>query len=530
MFQEFLETGANLYVDMGTMFTILDYFSYSNAAEMKSLFGVQSNSIHFVSNPVNSLFGMSGSPMEDIHFYQSNQPHSWYIDDLEVSGDAVATFTEGGYGIVSVMNDGASTFGHKAFYLGYALAELVDVDPVSSRDNVLLKVLDFFEILPEDYLLAGFLADKHDGPSPMEVQFTDLSLSDPDHPIQSWEWDFNNDGEIDSNDPNPDWTFNDSGEYDITLIISNDMTSDTLTKHAFITVNHGFLVYEGIPDGEGYSGTFIKNYMEENAFSGVTYRNEFPDDLEGYNAVFLSFGNWTSGKTLLKTYMANIIIDYIEGGGFVYLEGEEALGFDQSANNELLGLFGLQSASDGTTNPINNLEGQADALTVDLVFTSSSQQEFTYVDIYVPDENALSAFIESDYGTVAVQNTGEYDQRTFCFSYTLADLNDGQFPNTRAELLNRICYFFDIDTTSTAVYSPVEVKLEIKAYPNPVKDVLSFSTDAITSIEIYDMMGALIIKGKSNKVDISKITAGIYFVIGFDKNNSALHQGKIIKK
>ena len=71
-------------------------------------------------------------------------------------------------------------------------------------------------------------------------------------------------------------------------------------------------------------------------------------------------------------------------------------------------------------------------------------RSFTYVDNYVPNESGIIAFEESDYGTVAVQNTGEYNQRTFCFSYTLADLDDGEFPNTREELLGRICNFFDI--------------------------------------------------------------------------------------
>ena len=36
--------------------------------------------------------------------------------------------------------------------------------------------------------------------------------------------------------------------------------------------------------------SFIRNYLEGNAYYDITYRNEFPNDLEGYQAVFLSFG------------------------------------------------------------------------------------------------------------------------------------------------------------------------------------------------------------------------------------------------
>ena len=76
----------------------------------------------------------------------------------------------------------------------------------------------------------------------------------------------------------------------------------------------------------------------------------------------------------LEDDMADIIIDYLEGGGFVYLEGGDAIGYDQAGNSELMELFGIQNSYDGTTNPINYLEGQEDALTAGQVFTSSSQQ------------------------------------------------------------------------------------------------------------------------------------------------------------
>ena len=126
--------------------------------------------------------------------------------------------------------------------------------------------------------------------------------------------------------------------------------SDTLTKHGFITVNHGYLVYEGKPDGEGYSGTFIRNYLEGKTGHDITYRNEFPENLEGYKAVFLSFGNYHSGRTYLEDYMADLIINYLEGEGYVYLEGGGSF-FNQSGNEELRGVFGL----DSTINPEYNI-------------------------------------------------------------------------------------------------------------------------------------------------------------------------------
>jgi len=67
-------------------------------------------------------------------------------------------------------------------------------------------------------------------------------------------------------------------------------------------------------------------------------------------------------------------------------------------------------------------------------------------------------------------------------------------------------------------------------YPNPVTDIATFSSKDITSIELFDLMGALIIRRMNNKVDISNLNPGIYFVIGYDIHLKPLYKGKVIKK
>jgi hypothetical protein len=70
----------------------------------------------------------------------------------------------------------------------------------------------------------------------------------------------------------------------------------------------------------------------------------------------------------------------------------------------------------------------------------------------------------------------------------------------------------------------------VQGFLNPVKDIATFYSPEITSFEIYDMMGVLIIRGMNNKVDMSNLNQGIYFVIGLDKNKQILYKGKVIKK
>jgi Zn-dependent metalloprotease/photosystem II stability/assembly factor-like uncharacterized protein len=201
----------------------------------------------------------------------------------------------------------------------------------------------------------------------------------------------------------------------------------------------GILVWEGVLGGGDYSGAFINTFLTNAGFT-THYTNVFPPTLIGYDAVFLSFGNHSNQSTRFEDWMATIVKTYLETGGKVYLESGEALGYDQASNTALLNLFGLTSASDGATNVIDGLAGQSGAITNGMLFTSSTQVSNTYIDIFSPSTGAV-AFIESSYGNVAVQNIGGYGQKTFCFSYALAELVDGTAPSTKNDLLAGITNF-----------------------------------------------------------------------------------------
>ncbi|HPR59107.1 MAG TPA: PKD domain-containing protein, partial [Bacteroidales bacterium] len=92
------------------------------------------------------------------------------------------------------------------------------------------------EWIPTDWpygLFADFTADVTSGNAPLTVQFTDLSSSQ----ATSWEWDFENDGTIDSYDQNPEWTYDEIGEYTVSLTVSGSAGSDSEIKANYISVN-----------------------------------------------------------------------------------------------------------------------------------------------------------------------------------------------------------------------------------------------------------------------------------------------------
>ena len=65
-----------------------------------------------------------------------------------------------------------------------------------------------------------------------EVQFTDLSTSN----ATSWEWDFDNDGTIDSSDQNPIWVYDTPDTYDVSLTVHDNINTHEILKEEFIKV------------------------------------------------------------------------------------------------------------------------------------------------------------------------------------------------------------------------------------------------------------------------------------------------------
>ncbi|RLC46391.1 MAG: hypothetical protein DRI23_12445, partial [Candidatus Cloacimonadota bacterium] len=88
---------------------------------------------------------------------------------------------------------------------------------------------------PDPYY-ANFEATPLEGSAPLTVQFTDLSSGDN---IQTWEWDFNLDGTIDSYEQNPEYTYQDTGYYSIKLKISFDVIEDEIVRKYYIHVTEG---------------------------------------------------------------------------------------------------------------------------------------------------------------------------------------------------------------------------------------------------------------------------------------------------
>ena len=278
------------------------------------------------------------------------------------------------------------------------------------------------------------------------------------------------------------------------LIVSNGYNTDTLVREDAILVKSGMFVYELEEDGVDLSGAFIRDYLLHHGYEMV-YSNAFPSSLAGFDAVFASFGSGYYIDPNLSDEIADALTYYGHNNGRIYLEGANAFGYDQNENLYLPLVFGIENTANGTTNALAHLQGMEGSIMDGLEITSSNQYDVSSIDRYFPYENssATVAFEESDYGTVAVQyeSTGSTGQKTFCMSYSLSDLEDGNYPDVREELLNRILAFFDFTLgINDQVHHSAKI---LQLYPNPASDratlVIDLDEDAWMSVEIYNLMG-----------------------------------------
>ncbi len=384
--------------------------------------------------------------------------------------------------------------------------------------------------LRRGYILqANFAVSRTAGPLPLTVSFTDVSAS-VGPSISARAWDFDGDGVTDATGQLEDFTYTEPGLYTVSLTVTAGANETTITRQDFISVNEGVYLWQGGPGKFDRSGDYLRNqFLSRGVISAYAHSDQMHAPLTGYDAVFLSLGSFSTGATQLSDIMATQLTEYIEAGGSVYLEGSEALGFDQRSNSAFLALFGLAGVVDGANSPIPPviLAGQTGALTDGMLFLGTSQTGTTWIDQFTPQAPAIAAFVVDGFDPVAVQNETLAGGKTFVSSYALGHLDDGAAPSTRVVLLDRILEYFGIDSAPTAVEGdelPAEFTLS-PSFPNPFATTTTLTYElpraSRVSLVLFNTLGqrvAVVERGRLReagshtvRVDASQLPAGTYF-------------------
>jgi len=108
--------------------------------------------------------------------------------------------------------------------------------------------------------VAAFHGNPVTGVTPLQVIFTDDSVG-----ASTWEWDFNNDGVVDSTSRNPSYTYSSPGTYSVRLAVTNIFGSDQILKAGYITTDYVPVAnFSGNPTEGGVPLTVVFTDTTEN--------------------------------------------------------------------------------------------------------------------------------------------------------------------------------------------------------------------------------------------------------------------------
>ncbi len=134
----------------------------------------------------------------------------------------------------------------------------------NSTDSLLISVL------PEGAPLANFSFDIVTAHAPVVVTFSDMTPEAFE--ITTWEWDFDNDGTIDSSEQNPSYEYSESGDYEIKLTVSDGNLESSYIKNLKVQENSVFV--------ELFTGTWCTYCpIAEGALHNLTEEDEFGEQL-----------------------------------------------------------------------------------------------------------------------------------------------------------------------------------------------------------------------------------------------------------
>lgn len=118
---------------------------------------------------------------------------------------------------------------------------------ISNETNSSSQLMADLIVVTPPFPIAEFDADVLTGEAPLTVDFSDLSTGNPD----SWSWDFETDGTIDSYEQNPQHQYNEVGEYSVSLTVTNASGSDSEVKEAYIVITPPNITFTVKLDGTG---------------------------------------------------------------------------------------------------------------------------------------------------------------------------------------------------------------------------------------------------------------------------------------
>lgn len=175
--------------------------------------------------------------------------------------------------------------------------------------------------------------------------------------------------------------------------------------------------------------------------SGVTpvYSTTFPADLPQYQSIFCCLGIYSTNYVLLPAE-GQLLADYLDGGGRLYLEGGDTWAWDTPT--AVHPMFSIDGLSDGSGD-LGTISGLPGALAGGMSFTYSGEN--SYIDRLSPAYPAVNVLQNNSpaYNTCISNDQGNY--KTIGASHEFGGLADGS--SIKARLMGQYLMFFGVQVT-----------------------------------------------------------------------------------
>lgn len=377
---------------------------------------------------------------------------------------------------------------------------------------------EIYQSIMEDVSLStqinsAFAADESLGAAPLTVQFTDYSTPSGLNSIISWQWDFNNDGTIDSQDPNPRWTFDNDQAYDVALTVSDGVQQyKRLLKKSItaVTASSDILVVNGIDYTTAAYVTEMTNFYNSSACFGnhqVDVWDLFGDQEFNYlanpNILKSHLFNRTIPNSILNLYDKVIWIGNNYSGDLSFYDPAQVLDYVQHGGNFLLA---TRLGSSFLNSALVNYCGIA-SLSGDLQVSQMMALDDSLVNMSEISANTLVHLVTLNTSSEAIPIFDDNVSTTWIAGFRMRKQNEGAFIyiagrpyryNNSASFTN-YDYIIDNWLTPSPVgindnddMLPAENSLS-QNYPNPFNPVTNIKyavkNAGNVSIKIYNLVG-----------------------------------------
>lgn len=394
-------------------------------------------------------------------------------------------------------------------------------------------------LVESNRLNSAFSVEETFGPVPYTIQFDDYTYSSLS--ITSYEWDFDSDGTIDSQEPNPEWTYTEEGVFTVTLTVSDGTETHTRVLHNYITTltaESDILVVNGIqfitypPEMTNFynnSACFGNNQVDVwDLFGDQGFDYSANTDIQKVNLFNRSIptsildkykkiiwiGNNFGGD--LQFFNSNQVIDYVTRGGNFLLATRMANLFFNQALRTYCGITAI--TGDQTVSQLISLDPNL------VNKNAGANHTFVHYTLLDPNSEAIPIF-DNDTSTIwkAGFRLNKEDHGNFIFIAGRPYRYDISATITNytyivENWMNSV--LVDIKDEPSAVINNYQL---FQNHPNPFNPATTISysipENALVSLKIYDILGTEIAHLVNDRkepglysvnFDASSLASGVY--------------------